>query len=305
MAESLESFRELLGSGRADINDVLRREYAVYSSVGSDGQGTVVFSSYYEHSLRASLVKTGSFRFPLYARPPDLEEISVGGERKVTRRGSDGRRPYFTRKEIDSGRVLQGQGLEIAWAEDPVEIFFLQVQGSGWLLLPNGDQVRVRYAANNGHPYHSVGGAMIERGIIPKEKFSRKAMVDYLASHPDERQNILNVNPRYVFFKIDRGPTKDRAFGSLNLPLTPGRSVALDPKVFPPGALAWMETVGKYRVKRFVLNQDEGGAIKGPARMDYFAGSGDEAERYAVGFWEKGRLYFLVKKRGGRSEGKP
>jgi membrane-bound lytic murein transglycosylase A len=305
MAESVESFRQLMASGRADITDVLRREYAVYSSVGSDGQGTVVFSSYYEHSLRASLVKTGSFRFPLYGRPPDLEEISVEGERRVSRRGSDGRRAYYTRKEIDSGLVLRGQGVEIAWAEDPVEIFFLQVQGSGWLLLPNGERVRVRYAANNGHPYRSVGGAMIARGIISKEKFSRKAMVDYLASHPDERQDILNLNPRYVFFKIDRGPTKERAYGSLNLPLTPGRSVALDPRVFPPGALVWMETAGKYRVKRFVFSQDEGGAIKGPARVDFFAGSGPESERYAVGFWETGRLYFLVKKRGGTSVGRP
>ncbi|MBK8871205.1 MAG: MltA domain-containing protein [Elusimicrobia bacterium] len=295
MAESMDAFASLLASEEKDLNGALRREFRLYSSVGSDRQGTVVFSSYYEHSLKASLTKTDRFRFPLYGRPADLVEEVSGGERKVYRSGG-GRRPYFTRKQIDENGALRGRNLEIAWADDPVEIFFLQVQGSGWLVLPDGKRVRVRYAANNGHPFKSVGGGLIDKGVIPKEKFSRKAMVDYLASHPDERQSHLNVNPRYVFFKIDRGPTQEWAYGSLGLPLTPGRSVALDPAVFPPGALAWMKTEGKYGVKRFVLSQDEGGAIKGPARVDFFAGGDEEAEQYAVGFWEKGRLYFLVKK---------
>lgn len=292
MAGSLDYFRHLIESGRGNIRDVVQRDFRVYSSVGSDGQGTMVFSSYYEHSLQASLHRTSRFQYPLYGRPADLEEITENGERKVVRRG----RPYYTREEIDSGNVLGGQALEIAWADNPVDIFFLQVQGSGWLLLPNGERLRIRYAGNNGHPFKSVGGYMMSRGILPKEKFSRQAMVDYLASHPDERQTILNANPRYVFFKIDKGPTSPWAYGSLNVPLTPGRSVAMDPAVFPPGALAWMESHGKSKVRRFVLNQDEGGAIKGPARVDYFAGSGEEAEKFAVGFWENGRLYFIVKK---------
>ncbi len=153
MAESLAFFIKVMESDRADVNEVLRRDFVVYASVGSDGEGTVVFSSYYEHSLRASLERTSRFRFPLYGRPADLEEITENGERKVRRRG----RPYYTREEIDSKNVLSGRGLEIAWADNPVDIFFLQVQGSGWLLLPNGEQLRVRYAANNGHPFKSVG----------------------------------------------------------------------------------------------------------------------------------------------------
>lgn len=296
MADSLDFFLTLLDPAREDRWEILKRDFNVYASVGSDTDRTVVFSSYYEHSLRASLNKTEKYRFPLYARPPDLEEVSEGKSKKMVRRGG-GQRPYFTRQQIDGDLALQGQGLEIAWADDPVEIFFLQVQGSGWLLLPNGERLRVRYAGNNGHPYQSVGGSMIQRGIIPKEKFSRKAMVNYLASHPRERQSILNVNPRYIFFKIDRGPTSPWAYGSLGVPLTPGRSVALDPALFPPGALAWMETQGRSKVRRFVVNQDEGGAIKGPARVDFFAGSGDEAQKFAIGFWEKGRLYFLAKKK--------
>lgn len=289
----MDYFKAVLRSGRSDIQQILQRDFQIYSSVGSDRLGNVLFSSYYEHSLRASLVKTSRFRYPLYGRPPDLEER----ERKIFRRGT--RSPYFSRKEIDTDQALRGRNLEIAWADDPVEIFFLQVQGSGWLLLPDGDRVRIRYAANNGHPFRSLGGALIDKGLIPRDTFSRKALVDYLASHPDQRQKLLNENPRYVFFKLDGGPTQEWAYGSLNVPLTAGRSVALDPAVFVPGALAWMETTGKYRVRRYVLNQDEGGAIKGPGRVDFFAGSGPEAEKYAVGFWEKGRLYFLVKRRGG------
>jgi membrane-bound lytic murein transglycosylase A len=297
MADSLDTFLTLLELDQMDRTEILKRDFNVYSSVGSDQEGTVVFSSYYEHSLRASLQKSQRYCYPLYGRPPDLEETLVGSSKKVVRVVGGSRRPYFTRKEIDSDHVLNGKGLEIAWAEDPVEIFFLQVQGSGWLLLPNGERLRVRYAGNNGHPYQSVGGAMIERGILPREKFSRKAMIDYLASHLDDRQNILNMNPRYIFFKTDRGPTSPWAYGSLGLPLTPGRSVAMDPAVFPPGALAWIETQGKSKIRRFVVNQDEGGAIKGPARVDYFVGSGEDAEKFAIGFWEKGRFFFLVKKK--------
>lgn len=297
MADSLDYFLTLLEPGQTVRTEIIKRDFNVYASVGADPDRTVVFSSYYEHSLRASLKKTDQYRYPLYGRPSDLEEVAEGGTKKVVRRGTSGAQPYYTRKDIDGKGVLQGQGLEIAWADDPVEIFFLQVQGSGWLLLTNGERLRVRYAGNNGHPYQSVGGSMIQRGIIPKQKFSRKAMVDYLASHPEDRQSILNVNPRYIFFKIDRGSTSPWAYGSLGVPLTPGRSVAMDPAVFPPGALAWMETKGKSKVRRFVVNQDEGGAIKGAARVDYFVGSGEEAEQFAIGFWEKGRLFFLAKKK--------
>jgi membrane-bound lytic murein transglycosylase A len=304
MADSLDYFLYLMRGDVSTRTEALKRDFHVYASVGSDGNGTVVYSAYYEHSLKASLVKTKRFRYPLYGRPADLEEERLAnGERRVFRKVGMGRSLYYTRAEIDGGQVLAGRGLEIAWADDPVEIFFLQVQGSGWLLLPDGSRLRVRYAGNNGHPYASVGGYMIEQGIVPRKEFSRKSMVAYLASHPDKRQGILNINSRYIFFQIDRGSLKEKTVGSLNLPLTPGRSVATDPQVFPPGALAWMSTSGRKNVQRFVLSQDEGGAIKGPARVDYFVGSGEEAETYAVGLWEKGRLFFLVKKRGGITDG--
>lgn len=284
-----------LGAGLADR---VKRDFVVYASVGTDADRTVVFSSYYEHELAASLKRTERFRYPLYARPADLEErASSHGSKTVVRRTAAGARPYYTRAEIDSKGALRGRGLEIAWADDPVHVFFLQVQGSGWLRLPDGKRLRVRYAGNNGHPYNSVGGHLIATGVLPKEKFSRRSMVAFLENSP-QRQRYLNVNPRYVFFQIDRGANREKVFGSINAPLTEGRSVATDFSLFPAGALGWMETREDIPVARYIVNQDEGGAIKGPGRVDFFAGGGPGAEAFAVSFWEKGRLYFLAPRRG-------
>lgn len=284
-----------LGGG---LSDRVKRDFVVYGSVGTDADRTVVFSSYYEHELAASLKRTERFRYPLYARPADLDErVSPGGTKTVVRRTAGGARPYYTREDIDSKGVLRGRGLEIAWADDPVHVFFLQVQGSGWLRLSDGKRLRVRYAGNNGHPYKSVGGHLIATGVLPKEKFSRRAMVALLESSP-KRQHYLNVNPRYVFFQIDRSVNREKVFGSINAPLTGGRTVATDFSLFPAGALGWMETREDIPVARYIVNQDEGGAIKGPGRVDFFAGGGPEAESFAVSFWEKGRLYFLAPRRG-------
>jgi membrane-bound lytic murein transglycosylase A len=288
---------DLPGLG-ADLADRVRRDFVVYMSVGTDADRTVVFSSYYEHELAASLKRTDRYRYPLYARPPDLEErVSPRGVKTVVRRTAAGLRPYHTREEIDSRGALRGRGLEIAWADDPVHVFFLQVQGSGWLRLPNGERVRVRYAGNNGHPYKSVGGHLIATGVLPASRFSRRTMVAFLEKNP-KRQSYLNVNPRYVFFQIDRSDNRAKVFGSINAPLTGGRSVATDFSLFPAGALGWMEAKEDIPVARYILNQDEGGAIKGPGRVDFFAGGGPEAEKFAVSFWEKGRLYFLAPRRG-------
>lgn len=280
------------------LPDRVKRDFVVYASVGIDADRTVVFSSYYEHELAASLKRTERFRYPLYARPADLEErVSPAGAKTVVRWTAGGARPYYTREDIDSKGVLRGRGLEIAWADDPVHVFFLQVQGSGWLRLPDGKRLRVRYAGNNGHPYKSVGGHLIATGVLPKEKFSRRSMVAFLESSP-KRQRYLNVNPRYVFFQIDRSVNREKVFGSINAPLTGGRSVATDFALFPAGALGWMETREDIPVARYIVNQDEGGAIKGPGRVDFFAGGGPAAEAFAISFWEKGRLYFLAPRRG-------
>jgi len=301
MVDSMQTFIALLRKPPQDFLPLLREQFWVYQSTGVDDKHSVTFSAYYEHDMDASLARTEEYRWPLYRRPPDLLEVTdAAGKKTIVRTGKE-RRPYHTRRDIDSLGKLKGKGLEIAWAKDPMDVYFLQVEGSGWLRLPGEPEpVRIRYAANNGHTYQSIGLRMIEKGLIPKEKFNKDSMLEYLRTHPKERQDILNENPRYVFFSLDRSSRAHETLGSIRAPLTPGRSIASDPALFPQGALAWMEARGDKPVTRFVLNQDEGGAIKGPGRIDYFVGGGDEAEDFAFKFWTKGRVYFLVKKMGGR-----
>ncbi len=286
LQDTLETFLGLLDLPEEDFQRELNRRFDFYASPGTDGNGSVRFSAYYEHTLPASLRRTDEYRYPIYSRPTDLKEG----------------RPYHTREAIDSRGALQGKGLEIAWARDPLDIYYLQVEGSGWLVLPDEPKpVRIRYAGNNGHPYRSIGLYLIEKGLIPKKDFNRHVMEAYIEAHPEERQTIINYNPRYVFFSLDRGPRSQDTLGSLRLPLTPWRSVATDPAVFPPGSLSWMEVDGETPVTRFVVSQDEGGAIKGPGRVDYFVGAAEGAEDYAARFWRTGRFYLLLKK----AEGKP
>lgn len=309
MAGSVETFVELLDSAttREAWSDAIRQTFWFYASGGSDRRGTVTFSSYYEPTIQARLVRGGVYRYPIYARPPDLVDVDLGsfipayaGARIAGRREGEKLVPYYTRGEIDSDRRLAGQGLELAWAKDPADIFFLQIEGSGWLDLGNGVRQRIRYDGNNGRPYRSVGLYLIQSGRAGAKGFDHKAFVRYLRRHPDERQAMFNVDERYIFFQIDTSTAAANAYGNLDVPLTPERSIATDPKIFPQGALAWIDVAhapAHQSVRRFMLNQDEGSAIQGAGRVDYFAGSGARAEKFATRFWYPGRLYFLVKKR--------
>ena len=318
MTGSLRDLNKFLGSLPAPdasrLNGFIRGRFQVYRSAGMDGRGKVTFSAYHEHSLKASLVPTREYRYPIYGRPPDLVDVYSEnfdsrrkGERIVGRVDGKILVPYYTREEIDSKKILQGKGLEIAWAKDPLDILFLQIQGSGWIQVPDSTQTyHIRYAGDNGRLFRSVGSYLIETGAISKEQFSRAALVDYLAKQSEEkRQSILNQNPRYIFFEILSSTNSTR--GSLLVSLTRGRSVATDPQCYPQGALAWIKTerplfdsagnfAGAGTLERFVLAQDEGGAIKGPGRIDFFAGGGIEAEKTAQRLWNPGELYFFVKK---------
>lgn len=285
MAESLNEFLGFLDLPPEEFRRETRKLFKVYRS-----PGRVTFSAYYEHELSASLERGGLYQFPIYGPPPDLLESNG----VVGRREGNKIVPYFSRREIDSDGVLEGKGLEIAWSDDPLDVFFLQVQGSGWLRVPGQPELlRVRFAAHNGLPYQSVGAAMVRKGFMTGEGTAREKMRRFMREHPEERQALLNVNPRYVFFKLDRGPEAPFALGALHRPLTPRRSVAADKELFPPGALAWMETLKPPR-RRLVLVQDEGGAIKGPGRIDYFVGAGAGAEEEAVSFWTEGAFFIFV-----------
>jgi membrane-bound lytic murein transglycosylase A len=211
--------------------------------------------------------------------------------------------PYYSRREIDDLGVLRGRNLEVAWVKNSIDLFFLHIQGSGLLRLRDGRQVTVGYAAQNGLPYRSIGRLLIDNGKVPKEEMSMQRLRRYLTEHPSEQNEIFAYNDSYVFFRLNQGGP----LGSLDVPVTAGRSIATDSRLFPRGALALVqmeipvigaqgELAGWRPVTRLVLNQDTGGAIRGPQRADYYFGTGDEAGALAGYMNRQGRLYFLVRK---------
>ena len=258
-----------------------------YKAAGVDGRGNVVFTGYYVPEVEGSLYPSEKYRYPLYSPPDDLKKDV----------------PYYARNVIDGDRALEDKGLEIAWLADPVEAYFLHIQGSGTIRLPDGSTIGVHYAGNNGHSYTSIGKFMIERGLIKPGEGNLMGLKRYLSGHKDQMYEILYQNPRYIFFKLDNEGAK----GSIHVLLTPGHSIATDPTIFPRGGLSFIKTTapvvdqsGKVLkwepVKRFVLNQDEGGAIKGPGRVDLFWGAGFDAGLTAGSMKERGELYFILQK---------
>ncbi len=265
----------------------------------ADGESIdVLFTGYYQPVLAGSLTPSDEYRYPIYAKPADL---TASVPLAIT--GGDPSTPYYSRREIDQSGALKGRGLEIAWVKDPVDLFFLHIQGSGIISLPDGGQLNVGYAGQNGWPYRSIGRLLIDDGKIAKEEMSMQRLRRYLADHPEERNDIFTYNESYVFFRVlDGGP-----LGSLEVALTAGRSIATDARLFPKGALALMQTAipiigpagelaGWRPATRWVLNQDTGGAIRGPQRADIFFGSGDQAGALAGYMNRPGRLYFLLLK---------
>lgn len=290
------------------LKKFIAKHYLVYKSTG-DEEEKVLFTGYYEPLLKGRLKKTGRYRFPLYARPDDLAVVDLSlfsekykGERILGRVDGKTFVPYHERGEIERG-ALQGKAKTIAWVDDPVDSFFLQIQGSGQIALPDGERLHVHYHSKNGRPYRSIGKLLIDKGKIERSEMSMQKIRKYLAAHPEEMDEILNHNPSYVFFSIE----KDGPFGALNVRLTSGRSVAVDRKIFPLPALAFIKTkkpllnMGGKIVKwrdfgRFALSQDTGGAIRGPGRVDLFQGNGEYAETAAGHLRHNGELYFLVLK---------
>jgi membrane-bound lytic murein transglycosylase A len=312
VGDSLRAFEKLLDSwhcmeclARA-IND---RFDLVPSS--ADGQSAaVLFTGYYQPVIRGDLTPSEKFRYPIYAKPPDLitaERVTLvpklAVEKIFGRAAGEQFMPYYSRQEIDQAGSLRGQGLEIAWVEDPVDLFFLHVQGSGLLQLPDGSQLTVGYAGQNGRPYRSIGRLLIDRGKIAREEMSMQRLRRYLSEHPEERSEIFDHNESYVFFRLlDGGP-----LGSLEVPVTSGRTLATDARLFPKGALALIQTeipeidaagelAGWRPITRFVLNQDTGGAIRGLQRADLYFGTGDQAAGLAGYMNRPGNVFFLVLK---------
>jgi membrane-bound lytic murein transglycosylase A len=310
--ESHEAFLDLLSRGLApdDLSREIRRRFRIYRATGRAGERRVLFTGYYEPIYEASLVSDEVFRYPLYRQPDDLIRIDLSlfnekfkGENIIARIEGNKVLPYYSRRLIEARSVLAGKGLEMAWLKDPLDVAFLHIQGSGRLRLPDGKELLVHYQASNGQPYRSIGRYMIEKGFLKREEISMQAIRKYLTENPEALDDVLNYNPSYVFFQqVENGP-----LGSLGMLLTPGRSIALDSRVFPRGALGFIvcekpslneqgEIVGWTKFSRFVVDQDTGGAIKGAGRADIFWGSGPYAELTAGHLRHEGDLYILIKK---------
>jgi membrane-bound lytic murein transglycosylase A len=310
--ESQRAFLELItrSTDPAEIQNAIGKDFLVYKARGRTGNSSVLFTGYFEPTFEASLTPDTTYRYPIYRRPDDLVRVDLSpfredlkGKTIIARINGKQVLPYYSRKQIDGERVLAGRDLELAWLKDPLDIAFLQIQGSGRLKLRDGSIMRVGYEISNGRAYRSIGRHMIEQGFLTREEMSMQAIRRYLTGHPEIQEEVLNQNPSYVFFR----PAKGGPYGNINVPLTPGRSLALDTRLFPKGALCFVHSskpvldsgngIAEWTdFSRFVVNQDTGGAIKGAGRADLFWGSDPYAEVAAGHMKHEGELYILVKK---------
>jgi len=312
LKETLLLFQEILKTcpSEEERKAKIAANFDFYKAAGRDQKGTVLFTGYFEPVFLGSLEKAKAYPFALYRPPEETVVINLGkfkskyaGETLTGRLLNGEIIPHYSREEIDGEGILSGRNLEIAWAADSIELFFLHIQGSGIMVLPDGRTIRVGYARSNGRPFRGLAKVLLEQGKITESEMSHEAVKTYLQDHPEERAELMHQNPSYVFFRILDGEN----VGSHDVPLTAGRSVATDPKYFPRGALALIRLrkpvfpengkgVNWVPFSRFVLNQDAGGAIKGTGRVDIFCGTGTTAERIAGSIKEQGNLYFLLKK---------
>lgn len=272
--------------------------YRMEGAAGPEG----LFTGYYEPTLYGSLTRHDAFQTPLYGRPEDLVKIDLGKFRDawkgdvITGRVDKDKNvvPYYTRAEIEKG-ALDKNKLEIVWVNSPVDAFFLHVQGSGRVVLDDGKVLRVGYATENGQPYLAIGKALLERGALAKEDVSMQSIRAWLAAHPAEAPEVMNLNHSYVFFRELAGD--DGPLGAEGVPLTPLRSLAVDKKKIPYGVPIWLdaeEPEGQGRLQRLMIAQDTGGAITGAVRGDFFWGPGDVAAHKAGLMKSRGYAWLLL-----------
>lgn len=267
------------------------------------GDGRAFATGYFEPEIAGSRTHVPGYDTPVYAMPTDLVRARPGdaaplssGRMPIGRYDESGRFvPYFDRAEIENG-ALAGRGLEIAWVRDPIEFFFLQVQGSGRIRLPNGGVMRIGYAGQNGHAYTGIGAVMRTRGLLGegpgKYPGSMQGIIRYIRENPAEGRALMRENRSWVFF---RELTGDGPLGALGVPVRPESSVAADPNFVPLGAPIWLD-LDRPEANGLWIAQDTGGAIKGANRFDTFWGAGDEARRIAGGMSGRGRAYLLLPK---------
>lgn len=300
--KSCAAARSLSRPGPAQVRAWFEANFRPWAMVNPDGSRQGLITGYYEPVLKGSRSRKGPYRYPLFAPPEDMIVVDLGDlypELKHMRlRGRlDGRRlvPYYSRAEW-TGQESARAAKALFWLDDALDLFFMQIQGSGQIVLDDGRRVRVGYADQNGHPYRSIGRWLVDQGELKLEQASLPGIKAWARAHPERLQELLNRNPSLVFFRElsaeGAGPP-----GALGLPLTAERSVAVDPRYIKLGAPIFLETTwpnDNRPLRRLMLAQDTGGAIRGPVRADFFWGSGAEAGQLAGRMRQPGRLWVLL-----------
>ncbi|HEX2840676.1 murein transglycosylase A [Hyphomicrobium sp.] len=264
-----------------------------------------LLTGYYEPVLAGARAAGGPFRIPVYRRPPDLVNLVREEERGAladglthARRTTDGIEPYATRAEIEDG-ALDGQDLELLWLPDPVDTFFMHIQGSGRIRLPDGGTLRITYDGKNGHPYTSIGRHLIDAGYFSPEEMTLGALKTWLAADPVRGRKVMQENRSFIFFR-ELENEDDGPLGALEIPLSEGRSLAVDTGFHAIGTPVYVSApllkpdVTPQGFQRLMIAQDVGSAIRGPERGDIYFGSGDTAGRQAGGTKHPGRFYVLL-----------
>lgn len=303
--EACTASRTVASTDGAAIRSYFETYFVPNQIRSPDGSDTGLITGYYEASLRGARRRGGLAQTPLYRVPDDLITVDLAGvypdlKGKRLRGRVLGKKliPYNTRAEIERADM---SGKELLWVDDPVEAFFLEVQGSGRVQLSDtGETVRVSYADQNGHPYKAIGRWLLDQGELTREQATAQGIKAWIAANPARRQELFNVNPSFVFFREERIPDPSVGpKGALGVPLTPGRSVAIDPLLLPLGAPIYLSTTesnSEVPMQRLMMGQDTGGAIRGAVRADFFFGFGYDAMENAGRMKQRGQLWVLMPK---------
>jgi membrane-bound lytic murein transglycosylase A len=300
--------RSLSATDDAAVRGFFEQHLQPYQVVNNDGTNTGLVTGYYEPLLQGARKQGGPFQIPLHGTPDDMLNIELAGvypELKGLRlrgRAEGGKVvPYYTREELSRSRSLAGK--ELIWVDDAIDAFFLQVQGSGRVYLTDTQEtIRVAYADQNGHPYKSIGRYLIDKGELALHQASAQGIKAWAAANPSRLQELLNANPSYVFFKLEKmdGPETGPK-GALGVPLTPQRSIAVDPQFVPLGVPVYLSSTrpnSTAPLRRLVMAQDTGSAIKNAMRADFFWGFGAAAGEQAGKMKQRGSMWILLPKSG-------
>ncbi len=292
----------LENQGEKEVRAFFEEHFTPYALPNSDGSDEGLITGYYEPVIRGSLKPSSRYKYPVYGVPKnlisvDLSELYPELTHMRLRGRVVGNRlvPYYSRAQI-AGEPDLLKGDEILWADDAIDLFFLQIQGSGRVMLPDGDMVRIGYADQNGYPYRSIGKVLVERGELSVSQASMEGIKAWGRSHPEKLERLLDENPSYVFFRFLKN-SEENPPGSLGVPLSPGISIAVDTRVIPLGSPVYLSTTWPESEKEFdrlMLAQDTGGAIRGKVRADVYWGSGREAGELAGKTRQRGRLWVLL-----------